>query len=93
MFFDMSGNRTVDLKGNTTVRVKTAGGKKAHFTVIHSCMADGIKLQQAVVFKWNTMLKEKLPSELLVMVQQKSWVDEPILMEWLEEVWFKRPGS
>ena len=42
MFFDMSGNRTVDLKGNATVCVKTADGEKAHFT-------DGIKLQQAMV--------------------------------------------
>ena len=79
-------NRTVDLKGNTAVCVKTAGGEKVHFTVILSCMADGTKKLQAVVSKWNTMLKEKLPSELLVVVQYKSWVDEPILMQWLQEV-------
>ena len=93
MFFDMPGNRTVDFKGNTTVSVKTAGGEKAHFTVILSCMADGTKLKPAVVFKRKTMPKEKLPCELLVMVQEKGWVDESILMEWLEKVWFRRPGA
>ncbi|MCG7877729.1 MAG: hypothetical protein N0C90_15530 [Candidatus Thiodiazotropha endolucinida] len=93
MFFDMPGNRTVDVKGATTVSVKTMGGEKSHFTVILSCMADGTKLRPAVVFKRKTMPKEKIPSDLLVMVQPKGWVDEPILMEWLEKVWFRRPGA
>ena len=93
MFFDMPANRTVDFKGNTSVSIKTTGSEKSHFTVILSCMADGTKLKPAVVFKRKTMQKEKFPSDILVMVQTKGWVDETILMEWLEKVWFKQPGA
>ena len=93
MFFDMPGNRTVDFKGSTSINVKTSGGEKSHFTVVLSCLADGTKLRPLIVFKRKTMPKEKIPSEVIVMVQQKGWVDENILLQWLEKVWFKRPGA
>ena len=93
MFFDMPGNRTVDVKGKTSISVKTSGAEKSHFTVILSCMADGSKLKPVVVFKRKTMPKEKLPSGLLVLVQEKGWVNEAVLMEWLDKVWFRRPGA
>jgi hypothetical protein len=83
MFFDMSSNRTVELKGNQTVSVKTSGGEKAHFTVILSCLADCTKLKPSVVFKTKTMPKEKLSSDLVVLVQETGWVDEGVLFKWL----------
>ena len=76
MFFDMVGNRTVDVKGKNTVNVKTTGSDKAHFTTILACLADGTKLKPAVVFKRKTMPKEKLPSNISVYVQENGWVDE-----------------
>jgi len=79
MFFDMPGNRTVDVKGTHTVTVKTSENGKANFTVVLACLADGTKLKPAVVFKCKTMPKEKLPSDLVVFVQEKGWVDEEIL--------------
>ncbi|CAF90362.1 unnamed protein product [Tetraodon nigroviridis] len=93
MFFDLPGNRTVDLNGTSTVPIKTSGAEKQHFTIILSCLADGIKLKPAVVFKRKTMPKEKLPKDIIVFVQEKGWVDERVLFGWLREVWFKRPGA
>ena len=43
MFFDMPGNRTVDVKGASTVSIKTSGAEKQHFTVILSCLADVLR--------------------------------------------------
>ena len=88
MFFDMVGNRTVDVKGKNTVNVN-----KANFITILACLADGTKLKPTVVFKRKTMPKEKLPSNISVYVQEKGWVDETVLSKWLNDVWFKRPGA
>ena len=89
----MPGNRTVDVKGASTVSIKTSGAKKQHFTVILSCLADGTKLKQEVVFKRKKMPKEKLPKNIIVFVQENGWVDEGVLFGWLRNVWFKRPGA
>jgi len=83
----------VDLKGAKTVSVKTTGVEKQYFTVILSCLADGTKLKPAIVLKRKTMPKEKLPAGVVVYVQPKGWVDESILMDWLGDVWFNRPGA
>lgn len=42
MFFDMPSNRMTEVKGASTVSVKTCGAEKQHFTIILSCLADGI---------------------------------------------------
>ena len=86
MCFDMPGNRTVDVKGASTVSIKISGAEKQHFTVILSCLADGAKLKPAVVFKRKKMPKEKLPKNIIVLVQEKSWVDERIHFGWLRNV-------
>ena len=43
MLFGMPGNKTVDVKGASTVSIKTSEEEKQHFTVILSCLADGTK--------------------------------------------------
>ena len=58
MFFDMPGNRTVDVKGASTVSIKTSGAEKQHFTVILLCLAHGTKLKPAVVFKRKKCLRK-----------------------------------
>lgn len=93
MSFDMPVNRTVDFKGSTSINAKTSGGEKPHFTIVLSCLADGTKLRPAIVFKRKTMPKEKIPSVVIEMVQPKGWVNENVLLQWLEKVWFKRPGA
>ena len=93
MFFDMPGNRTVDVKKASTVSIKISGAEKQHFTFILSCLAGGTKLKPAVVFKRKKMPKEKLPRDNILFVQEKGWVDERVLFGWLKNVWFKRPSA
>lgn len=39
------------------------------------------------------MPKDKFPSGVIVYVQENGWVDEKVLLNWLMDVWFKRPGA
>ena len=72
--------------------VKTTGSEKAHFTVILSCLADRMKLPGMVIFKRETMPKDKLPSGVIVVVQEKGWVDKNLLQQWLKNLWDRWPG-
>ena len=82
MTFDMAGFRTVNKKGDKTVSVKTTGSEKAHFTVKLSCLADETKLPVMIIFK-RKMPKDKLPSGVIVVAQEKGWVDKNLLQQWL----------
>ena len=73
--------------------VKTTGSEKAHFTVILSCLADGMKLLAMVIFKRKTMPKDKLPSGVIVAVQKKGWVDKNLFQQWLKDVWDRQSGA
>ena len=92
MFFDMPNNSTVNTIGDKTISIKTTGADKCHFTVILVCMADGSKLKPAVMFKRKTFPKESCPPGIIVFLQQNGWVDEGILNQWLQKVWFVRQG-
>ena len=39
----------------------------------------GTKFKPAVVFKRKKMPKEKLPKDIIMLVQEKGWVDERVL--------------
>jgi hypothetical protein len=51
LYFDMVPNRSLDLKGVRTVRVRTTGADKRHITVVLSCSASGVMLPPLVIFK------------------------------------------
>jgi len=55
--FDVPSNKTVDVKGTKTIMIKTSGNKKMHYTVVHACCADGIKLPPLLIFKEKRCLK------------------------------------
>ena len=45
------------------------------------------------MFKRKTVPKEKFPSGVIVKVHPKGWMDESLILEWINEVWNKRPGA
>ncbi|KAG1677113.1 Pogo transposable element with KRAB domain [Nymphon striatum] len=93
MCFDMSPNTTVNAEGAKTVLVKTTGHEKTNFTVVLACFADGTKLDPMVIFKRETMPKEKFPSGVVVHVHPKGCMDEQGVELWLNRLWCRRNGG
>ena len=93
MNFDMVGNRTVSLKGEKTILLKTTGHEKIRFTVVLACMADGKKLKPMVIFKRKTMPKLSFPKGVFVHVNAKGWMDEEGIKLWIQNVWNTRPNA
>ena len=73
--FDLRSNRTVDSVGSKSVILRTTGHNKTHFTTVLTCLADVTKLPPLVIFKRNTMSKEKFPASVIVYIHPKGWMD------------------
>lgn len=94
MCFDLPGNRTVNLKGEKNVLIKTTGHEKTNFTVVLSCLADGSKLPPVIIFKRKTLPKNaSFPAGVLVRAHEKGWMNESGTIDWIKNVWNKRPGA
>jgi len=86
VFFDLVPGRTLDLQGKRSVIVRSSGGDKRHVTVVLSIAANGDVLPTMVIFKGKRALKDiKAPKDIIVTVQQKAWVDEAIMLRWVQE--------
>ena len=82
---------SINSKGDKSVSIKTTGHEKDRFTVMLTCTADGGKLAPLVVFKRKTLPKETFPKE--VRVHPKGWMDERLVLDWLDTVWGRRDGG
>src|SRR6266542_3572135 len=49
--FDLPSNTTIDELGARSVSIRTIGHEKTNFTVVLTCMADGMKLPPIIIFK------------------------------------------
>jgi hypothetical protein len=93
VFFDMPANTTVHTKGLKSVLVKTTGLEKLRITVMLSAMSDGRKLTPFVILRRKNLPKEKLPTGIIFKYNEKGWMMEEPMVEWLKEVWHRRPGA
>lgn len=94
IFFDMPSAQTVHTKGDRQVHIRTAGCEKARITVMLACTADGHKLPPYVVLKRKTMPKnENFPKGVHIRCQEKGWMTEALVMDWIKTVWCRRPGA
>lgn len=93
VWFDAPENCTVDVKGAKSVSVRTTGAERQRCTVMLCVTADGRKLPPYVVFKRKTMPKEKFPQGIVVRVQEKGWMSDELVVDWLKTVWQNRPGA
>ena len=57
------------------------------------CTADGGKLPPYVVFKRKTIPKGQYPQGVNVRAQEKGWMDQDLVEDWLRVVWGRRVGS
>lgn len=93
VYFDMPSNTTVNKKGAKSVLIKSTGNEKARITVMLSVLADGRKLPPYVVLRRKTMPKEKLPPGIVYRCQEKGWMTQELVIDWLKTVWNRRPGA
>ena len=52
-----------------------------------ACTTDGGMFPPYVMFKRKTLPKDKFPAGVIVHVQQKGWIDEGLVQDWVHMVW------
>ena len=88
--FDVPHSTTINEKGVKSVNIVTTGHEKDRFTVMLSCTADGGKLPPYVIFKRKTLPKGDFPKGVIVRAQEKGWMDQRLMEDWLNVVWGRR---
>ena len=83
-------------RGTKEVIIKTSGCEKQSVTVIFVITADWSKLPPFLIFKRKacpkTLKNENLfPDDVLIRNQEKGWMTESLMLEWLRNVWERRP--
>jgi hypothetical protein len=66
---------------------------KNRITVMLSVLADGRKLTPFVILKRKNLPNEKLPTGIMFKCNEKGWMMEELMVEWLTKVWHRRPGA
>ena len=83
--FYLVSNKTIEKQGNKSVIIRTSSSDKRHVTVILSVAANGDVQPTFVIFKGKRPLKDiKAPCDITVLVQEKAWVDESIMLQWTD---------
>ncbi|RMC15171.1 hypothetical protein DUI87_07353 [Hirundo rustica rustica] len=90
--FDEPSNNVIEEIGTKSVIIKTLGNEKMCITVMLAVLADGIKLPPYVILKRKTMLKDQLPTGIIVRCQNQGWMSTDLMKDWLNIVWNSRPG-
>ncbi|CAL9695003.1 unnamed protein product [Knipowitschia caucasica] len=91
--FDMPLTRRVNKKGESSITLKTTGHARTHFTCVLSCTASGHKLPPMVIFKRRPVPEEQLPQGIVVRVNQRGWMEESLMRDWMVECFSQRPGG
>ena len=81
--FDVTANKTVDIKGAKTIMIKTSGNEKTLYTVVLACCADGTKLPPLLIFKRKMLTKDVIPHGIYIHVHSKGWMDREGMKLWL----------
>ena len=94
IYFDMLPNYMLEKKGVKEVFLKTTGCEKIRLTVMLAATADGRKIPPLLILKRKTLPKsEVFPKDVVVRAQEKGWMMEEMLLEWLQTVWGHRPRA
>ena len=90
----MLPNYTLEKKGVKEVLLKTTGCEKLCLTVMLAATADGRKIPPLLILKRKTLPKsEAFPKDVIVRAQEKGWMTEGLMLEWLKIVWGRRPRA
>lgn len=92
VFHSMQGNKTLELEGVLTVNIRKSTGDTKRTTCCMFFTAGGTALTPMVVFKGKRggrIEKKELgsfPDCAIYKVQETAWVDEELMLEWVDEV-------
>ncbi|GFV28656.1 pogo transposable element with KRAB domain [Trichonephila clavipes] len=89
--FDIPPTRIVDIQGASSIPINTTGNERTSFTVALCCAANGLKLPPMLIFKRKTLPKENFPKG--VEIRANGWINEQIMLSWLQSIWRKRKNS
>lgn len=67
--------------------LSTSRNEKINVKVMLSCLADGCKLPPYIVFKDKTAPKENFPKGAIVRCDEKDWMDEGLVLDWIKSLW------
>jgi hypothetical protein len=68
---DVPSNKTVDIKGAQSIKIKTTGHEKTHYTVVLACCTDSIKLPPLLTSKIKMMFSDRIPQGIFIHVHAK----------------------
>ncbi len=74
--FDLLGNITIDETGTWSVSIRIIGHEKTNFTVVLTCMANGIKLLSLIIFKLKKVLWGNFSQGVIVRVNPTGWMNK-----------------
>jgi len=86
VYFELVPNRTIDVKGRKSIRVRTTASDKRHLMVVLAVTAAGQTLPPMIIFKGKRELKIDHPAGWIICVQTKGWMDEGLMMRWTKDV-------
>ncbi|GFX14439.1 WASH complex subunit 4 [Trichonephila clavipes] len=86
-------SKTVDVQGASSIPINTTGNERTSFTVVLCCAANGLKLQPMLIFKRKTLPKENFPKCVEIRANENGWMNEQIMLSWLQTIWRKRKHS
>ena len=92
IYLHMPPNYTLEKKGVKEVLLKTTECEKLRLMLAET--ADGRKLPPLLILKRKTLPKsEAFPKDVIVRAQEKGWMTEALMLEWLKIVWGHRPRA
>jgi hypothetical protein len=84
----------LEKKGVKEVLWKTTGWEKLRLTVMTAATANGGKLPPLLILKRKIFPKsEAFLQDVIFRAQEKGWMTEELMLEWLQIVWSRRPGA
>ena len=84
--FDMPPNRTINDKGEKTIKIRMTGNEKNHVTDVLACAGDGSKLRPMLIFERKTVPKVANKHGVVITAQEKGWMDTEGMKTWAQTV-------
>ena len=74
--FNLPNSTMIEQRGTKTVSILSTGHERSNFTVVLSCLADGMKLPPVIIFKLVNVPQEEFPKGVIIRANAKDWMNE-----------------